>query len=673
MAYTKPGVTVTQLQVTNSFPLPDPTLGACVIGEGYFFRDPLDSRSAVEGKVYTGAELVLDLDEDFGNLEFKNIIPESITVHLVRTSGTGPSGQITILQPSHFSYASSGSGESESTSSGSGATALPLFATLTDIYTMSTVPGANSGTTDLEITLATEISGEPKHAFWIPNTMSVNALYFWNPLLNQWSTQNSLSVYSQEVVTLEVEGQQVEYIKVTNTGADRFGPFQIKLELTADPLVVTSPGSGSGSGSGSGGSITINANIEGYTSSGNTARVTVGFLSERPNLFTDVEKISNTRDLADLITGGSRITWFNPLAFGAAMAINSSGSAVNIIGAKQSEYSDALDKLALKRNIYALAGLSSHPDDVAAFKSHVSVTAMPKNKKERIAFVTSNYPERPDNATTSVRETLAEQIKAVSQAIGSKRVFNIYPDSFWIKDNVFLPYLSPDFLSGVTNASLYARLETAVDTKSGRLLKGTKITPAVYQSLVSYANTTGVISFDVLVPVPTSFLGASLAGSVSIKSPADPMTNTGVLGAHSLYKTNDYFLEDHLDTIASGGTWVLEERGPNAVFNRHQMSTNALTVQERELSITHQIDYCSMYLRDLVSPLIGRFTISDNLLSSLQTAVNGGASFLIENGFIRDLEILRVYQSETNPDEVKCDVRALPLYPLNYFNYTITF
>ena len=40
MAYQKPGVTVRQVQRTASFPLPDPTLQSCVIGEGYYWQDP---------------------------------------------------------------------------------------------------------------------------------------------------------------------------------------------------------------------------------------------------------------------------------------------------------------------------------------------------------------------------------------------------------------------------------------------------------------------------------------------------------------------------------------------------------------------------------------------------------------------------------------------------------
>lgn len=36
MAYQKPGVTVRQVQATQSFPLPAPTLKACVVGAGYY-------------------------------------------------------------------------------------------------------------------------------------------------------------------------------------------------------------------------------------------------------------------------------------------------------------------------------------------------------------------------------------------------------------------------------------------------------------------------------------------------------------------------------------------------------------------------------------------------------------------------------------------------------------
>ena len=175
------------------------------------------------------------------------------------------------------------------------------------------------------------------------------------------------------------------------------------------------------------------------------------------------------------------------------------------------------------------------------------------------------------------------------------------------------------------------------------------------------------------IPVPGYYVAAYLAGAVSVKAPAAPMTNTGVAGIESVLESNNTFSDKQLDIIAGGGTWVLEQRAPFAIFNRHQLSTDATTVQTRELSLTTQIDFVSKFLRELVSPLIGRFVIDDNFIGQLSAALNGGAETMVERGIVRDLQIVRVFQDELNPDTMKAEFSLLPLYPLNYINITITF
>ncbi len=113
--------------------------------------------------------------------------------------------------------------------------------------------------------------------------------------------------------------------------------------------------------------------------------------------------------------------------------------------------------------------------------------------------------------------------------------------------------------------------------------------------------------------------------------------------------------------------------GPDTVVTRHQLSTAATTVQTRELSVTTQIDYAAKFLRSLVSPLIGKFVISDGFIKNLQAALAGGAVNLVQNGYLRDLKVVKVYQDTDNPDTIHADFDLLPLYPLNYIKITLTF
>lgn len=174
-------------------------------------------------------------------------------------------------------------------------------------------------------------------------------------------------------------------------------------------------------------------------------------------------------------------------------------------------------------------------------------------------------------------------------------------------------------------------------------------------------------------PVPGYIFGAGIAGQVSAKGPAQPLTNRSVPGIAMLNRSNDYFSPTQLDTIAGGGNWVLEQRAVGSVVNRHQMSTDAVTVQTRELSITTQIDYAAKFLRDLVSPLIGTQVITTTFVGSIEALLKGAALDLIEEGHVRDLQIQNVYQDELEPDTIKADILLLPLYPLNYIKITLEF
>ena len=103
MAYQKPGVTVRQVQRTASFPLPDPTLESCVIGEGYYWQDPSredEEMNSVFSGVYDGTELAMPVSYF---TSYSDIVPETVYVDLVRKAGTnGAPGDVTFLDPTDF-------------------------------------------------------------------------------------------------------------------------------------------------------------------------------------------------------------------------------------------------------------------------------------------------------------------------------------------------------------------------------------------------------------------------------------------------------------------------------------------------------------------------------------------------------------------------------------------
>jgi len=427
----------------------------------------------------------------------------------------------------------------------------------------------------------------------------------------------------------------------------------------------------------SGEDIIISADLAGFTDTADKASVRVSYLSYRTDLEDSFKLVTSKDDIESEI--GAPYT-FNPLAYAAKLAMDNSGRATNILGvapnAGGEDFTNAKEELEL-HEVYALAPLTSSQGSV--FKAHVEQMSLPQNKKERIVFTSTKYDGYTANAGKSEKLVSAQELQNTASLIGSKRFFAIHPDGSWISERRHLSTLGVDFLQAIYGDSfdLLPKFSRPIDVVVGNTTysykRGDTITAEALQNLKDSKNDTYAI-MEVLAPVPGYFFAAALAGQVAGKAPQTPLTKRGLVGDFSeLYRSNNYFSEDALDIIAEGGNWILVDKGSGAIENRHQLSTDTTTIEARELSITNQLDFAAKFLRELAEPLVGKFVINDTFITNFKAAVIGGADTLVERGFIRALDILEVVQDDVEPDNVKADVKATVLYPVNKIKYTIIF
>jgi hypothetical protein len=415
--------------------------------------------------------------------------------------------------------------------------------------------------------------------------------------------------------------------------------------------------------------------------------IRVGFLGVNEDLTNKYYTISNTSDIQTLITGPlGGASWFNPLAYGAEIAVTNSGSSVNVIGvtpaAGAEDVSNAVTILENKPNVYAIAGLTQSAAELAKLASHATFMSAPDNKGERIVFGSKDSSGEytgTDFPSSADKLLSAEAISDYADAINNKRYFAIHPDVVYVRESTHVNSLSTDFIQAVFGSSFtyLPKLANPISFQDGNVTKtyprGTEVNATVLAKLITIAESNSTSNFDVLVPVPGYYLAAGIAGQIAVKEPQQPLTNTAVAGPFVETKySNDYFSQSQLDVIASGGTWVIEDKG-GAMVTRHQLSTDVSSIQTRELSVTTQVDFAAKFLRQLVEPTIGVNVISDAFLAQLRTAFNAASTELVEIGALRELNIINVYQDEANPDTVKADFELLPLYPVNYIKITLTF
>ena len=98
-----------------------------------------------------------------------------------------------------------------------------------------------------------------------------------------------------------------------------------------------------------------------------------------------------------------------------------------------------------------------------------------------------------------------------------------------------------------------------------------------------------------------------------------------------------------------------------------------LSVEQRELSITHSIDYTAKTIRDTVSPLVGKVNITPAFITTFQKAVQAAGNKVVEEGNIGSVTVLETKQDPNQGDQILCKVRLGLLYPFNYADITLIF
>jgi len=400
--------------------------------------------------------------------------------------------------------------------------------------------------------------------------------------------------------------------------------------------------------------------------------VYVGFLAEKTS--ANVHKVIES--YSDIQEQLGEPKTFNPLGYGAHVAMLNSGTAINTFGHIGSQNCDAhLADFELK-DIYTIAGMD-HDSDPVAYKQHVEGQSISTAKHERIAFVNVARPsEIEDGLTSTERAANALTIQSANAAIGSKRVFSIHPDRGYVHELRHPATLTSKWIVGsfagsasqviATGKHDAAKLISDVSTSTTTYKAGTKITSTILADLM--ASGWGENS-DVMVdvPVPGYYYAAAVAGAVVGMPIQQPLTYYSISGINEVYGGLDMFSEANLNTMAEGGTMILvQNKKSTPVYCRHQLSTDVTTIERKELSITKQVDYTAKYIRKTLDKYAGKYNITPNFIGLVEANLRGISEDLVLGGIIADLKVLSVYQDTISPDTVRAEVEITVKYPANY-------
>lgn len=417
----------------------------------------------------------------------------------------------------------------------------------------------------------------------------------------------------------------------------------------------------------------------------NVFQVRIGFLARKNSSDYGYKTLSSLADIEETI--GQPVSW-NPLAFGAKLAMLNSGSAMNIVnvsGMTSNDIENAVDSLLGTRDIYAIAPVT-HNVSIGAMKTHVDTYSLPINKKERIVVMNQSlsgfWVGEPFSTNNTNKTNTATAIRDANIAHLNRRLILTHPDVAYITENRHISTISPAWIAnsfvrtspGFASYNLKAKFAYDTFIANKKYKAGTEITTAIWQELKSagWGGSSGMVT--VKVPVPGYYYPCLVVGQIVGEAPEQPLTNLPTTGLEETYGSADYYNEAQLNILAEGGTYIMVQANPNApIVSRHQLTTDMTQVSKRELSVVKSLDYVAKFIRKAMVPYIGRYTITPAFLKLINSILISISLYLTREGRISDMKVNSVSVDELSPDTIRVTVDIKVKYPVNYIKVTLLF
>lgn len=436
------------------------------------------------------------------------------------------------------------------------------------------------------------------------------------------------------------------------------------------------------------------------------------------------DTIHSLKNVSDVATALGAVSPDNPLAQAVYnAALNAGGQTIRYMAVPTDDeegYDKVLAAATLIKEVYFLVPVTRDSKILDKVQSHVGAMSAPTTKRWRIAFVSAEIPERDPiytpEATTDGRKFLArctdtndtKKTAEITFVVKNGENWVYDPDTRFKKDlregdtlafgadeewGILVPqeYMITKILSDYKivvsdpNGEIRKATDDDADTKVSEIyhpytnaekaevirdLSSSFADRRMYNVFPSVFKGGGVLQTG-------EFAAAAVAGLVSSCLPQQPVTNLELVGIDDIPLTYQTFSYDELNTMASGGTFIVMQDLPNdQVYIRHQISTDyeANNLNTAELSITKNLDSISYYFDNLCSPYIGKYNITPDLLAVLHNVITGGLTSLESTTWglygpqiiAEGTEILLLEQDAVLKDHVNCNLKLNLPYPFNH-------
>lgn len=447
-----------------------------------------------------------------------------------------------------------------------------------------------------------------------------------------------------------------------------------------------------------------------------SATVLLSYRALRIDYSAQLQSYSGATAISDLQAafGTSQIVPENTLAFAALLAINNSvgqnqilalgssylddGSGPNT-GSETIAYGLAFEILALT-NVYAIGVLTENTAVFTLLKTHVDQYSAPDQKLERVGIINRQLvtiQSVTDPATSGV----------LTGTSGGPYVAFSDVDASFVTDGVvpgdYLEITAPSdlvgrYLIGAVNSQTSLTLATA----GAPTLGGTGINYYVDENLTkdgqaavmaAYASALAdrrlVMTWPDIVKVPVGstirnlpgyYLNASVCALTTGLPTQQGFTNLTVATYAGYLHSSDYFSNDQLNVIASGGVMIFVQDVLNQtpLYIRMELTTDTSAIKFQEYMVTKNVDFIAKFVRSNNKQYIGQYNIVASTLDELMGNAQGIITFLKENtllpkigGVISSGSVASITVDPANIDAVLEVLNLTIPIPLNNLDITL--
>jgi hypothetical protein len=311
-------------------------------------------------------------------------------------------------------------------------------------------------------------------------------------------------------------------------------------------------------------------------------------------------------------------------------------------------YEAALDILTENDLVHGIVPLSHDQDVKDLAKAHVIERSDNLNNQWRIAWVTNDQPlvkeiytelANEDDILATVeefssglfRKVVASNALFISNGVkgGDKLRINFSTDAFGVTtyDEYVVDRVEEED-EIVLLTSLPGAITVPVKIEIHRAQDNNEYAASLAADSAQY-NTRRVFNVWADTPVESDgsamdllYVASALAGQRAGMSPHAPMSQVTVSGISM--DPQRKFSRTQLNTIASGGVWIVTKDFSGRVFTRHQLSTvtDPDNLNEREQSPTTNLDHISRDFLANTDDLFGQGNVSPEMVSLIRQRVN---------------------------------------------------